>query len=157
MGISYISTTIHWKWVYLYLHYYSLICSTHIYCMLTLCLAFAQLLSRVRFFAIPLDCSPPGSSVHGDSPGKHTGVACHALLQGIFPTQGSNPGLPHCRQILYHLSHQGSPRKLEWVAYPFSRGSFQARNWTVVSCMRCLTRIKLNNIAKIFTTYKKTF
>ena len=41
----------------------------------------------------PMDCSPPGSSVHGDSPGKNTGVGCHALLQGIFPTQGSNPGL----------------------------------------------------------------
>ena len=44
-----------------------------------------------------------------DSPGKNTGVGCHALLQGIFPTQGSNPGLPHCRQILYQLSYQGSP------------------------------------------------
>ena len=49
-----------------------------------------------------MDCSLPGSSVHGDSPGKNTGVGCHALLQGIFPTQGSNPGLPHCRCILYH-------------------------------------------------------
>ena len=48
-------------------------------------------------------------------------MGCHALLQGIFPTQGSNPGLLTCRQILYHLSHQGSPRILEWVAYPFSR------------------------------------
>ena len=57
----------------------------------------------------PMNCSPPGSSVHGDSPGKNTAVGCHALLQGIFPTQGLNPGLPHCRQILYHLSHQGSP------------------------------------------------
>ena len=56
-----------------------------------------------------MDCSPPGSYVHGDSPGKNTGVACHALLQGIFPTQGSKPGLSHCRQILYCLSHQGSP------------------------------------------------
>ena len=54
---------------------------------------------------------------------KNTGVGCHDLLQGIFPTQGSNSGLPHCRQILYHLSHQGSPRILEWVAYPISRGS----------------------------------
>ena len=54
----------------------------------------------------PRDCSPPGSSVHGDSPGKNTGVGCHALLQRIFPTQGSNPGLLHCRWILYHLSHQ---------------------------------------------------
>ena len=54
----------------------------------------------------PHDCNPPGSSVHGDSPGKNTGVGCHALLQGIFPTQGSNPGLPHCRWILYCLSHK---------------------------------------------------
>ena len=71
----------------------------------------------------PMDCSPPDSSVHGDSPGKNTGVCCHALLQGTFPTQGLNPGLPLCRQILYCLSHQGSPTILEWVAYLFSRGS----------------------------------
>ena len=43
-----------------------------------------------------------------DSPDNSTGVDCHFLLQGIFPTQGSNPGLPHCRQMLYHLSHQGN-------------------------------------------------
>ena len=67
----------------------------------------------------PMDCSPPGSSVHGDSPGKNAGVDCHALLPGIFPTQGSNPDLPHCRRLLYYLSYQGSPRLLEWVAYPF--------------------------------------
>ena len=53
-----------------------------------------------------------------NSPGQNTGVVSLFLLQGIFPTQGSNPGLPHCRQILYQLSHQGSPRILEWVAYP---------------------------------------
>ena len=47
-----------------------------------------------------MDCSPPGSSVYGDAPGKHTGVACHTVLRGIFPTQGLNPGLPHCRQSL---------------------------------------------------------
>ena len=69
----------------------------------------------------PMDYSPPGSSVHGDSPGKNTGVGCHALLQGIFPAQGSKSGSSHCRQILYHLSHQGSPRILERTAYPFSR------------------------------------
>jgi len=57
----------------------------------------------------PMDCSLPGSSVHGDSPGKNTGVGCHALLPRFFPTQGSNHCLLHCRQILYHLSHQGSP------------------------------------------------
>ena len=152
----------------------------------------------------PMDCSPPGSSVHGDSPGKNTGVGCHAFLQGNFPTQGSNPGLPHCRQnlyclrhqgcplltiesescsvvcdslrphglhspwnspgqsngvdslsilqeifptqglnlgllhcrqILYQLSQKGSPRILEWVAYPFSNGSSQPRNRTGVSCI----------------------
>ena len=48
----------------------------------------------------PMDCSLPGSSVHGDSPGKNTGVGCHGLLQGIFPTQGLNPALLHCRQTL---------------------------------------------------------
>ena len=69
-------------------------------------------------FCDPMDCSPPGSSVQRDSPGKDTGVGCHALCQGIFPTQGSNPGLPHCRWILYCLSHHGSPRILEWVVYP---------------------------------------
>ena len=53
----------------------------------------------------PMDSSPPGSSVHGDFPGKNTGVGCHAFLQGIFPTQGSNPGFLRCRRIL----HQGSP------------------------------------------------
>ena len=53
-------------------------------------------------------CSPPGSAVLGDSPGKNTGGGCHALVQGISPTQGLNPGLPHCRQILYQLSHWGS-------------------------------------------------
>ena len=55
-----------------------------------------------------MDCSLPGSSVQADYPGKNIEVGCHALLQGIFPTQDLNPGLPHCRQILYHLSHQGS-------------------------------------------------
>ena len=47
-----------------------------------------------------------------DFPGDSTGVDCHLLLQGIFPNQGLNPGLPHCRQTLYHLSHQGSPPHL---------------------------------------------
>ena len=70
-----------------------------------------------------------------ESPGKNTGVGCHALLQGIFPTQGSNPDLPHCRWILYHLSPQGSPRILEWLAYPFTRGTSRPCNRTGVSCV----------------------
>ena len=54
----------------------------------------------------PLDFSPPGSSIHGILHGKNTGVNCHFLLQGIFPTQGLNPGLLYCRQTLYWLSHR---------------------------------------------------
>ena len=54
-------------------------------------------------------CSLPGSSVHGIFPDKSTRGGCHFLLQGIFPTQGSNPGIPQCGQTLYRLSHQGSP------------------------------------------------
>ena len=78
---------------------------------------------------------PHGLYSPGTSPGQNNGVGSLSLLQGIFPTQGSNPGLPYCRWILYQLSHKGSPRILEWVAYPFSSGSFQPRNWTRVSCI----------------------
>ena len=125
----------------------------------------------------PMDCSLPGSSVHGTSQAsmlewvvvsfslgsswprdqtllswvsciagrfftiwviresQNTGVGCQALLQGIVPTQGLNPGLPKCRWILYQLSHKESPRILEWLTYPFSRGSSRPRNWTEVSCI----------------------
>ena len=54
-----------------------------------------------------MDSNLPGSSVHGDSLGKNTGVSCCAVFQRIFPTQGSNLGLLHCSRVLYHLSHQG--------------------------------------------------
>ena len=109
-------------------------------------------------------CSVVSDSLwpHGlwNSPGQNTGVGSLSLLQGIFPIQGSNPGLPHCRWILYQLSHKGSPqlcptpcdpmecsppgssvrgilqaRILEWVAIPFSRGSSQPRDRTWVSCI----------------------
>ena len=56
----------------------------------------------------PMDCSLPGSSGHGDCPVRNTGAGCHALFQGIFPTQVSNSVCPHGRWILYHMSHQGS-------------------------------------------------
>ena len=71
-----------------------------------------------------------------NSPGKNTRGGYHDLLQGIFPPQEFNPGLPDCRQILYHLSYQESPRILEWVAYPFSMGFSQPRNWIGVSPLR---------------------
>ena len=70
-----------------------------------------------------------------NSPGQNTGVGSLSLLRGIFPTQGLSSGLPHYRWILTQLSHKGSPRILEWVAYPFFSGSSQPRNQTRVSCI----------------------
>ena len=66
-------------------------------------------------------------------PGHNVGVGSLSLLHRIFPTQGLNPGLPHCRQILYQLSHKGSPKIQEWVTYPFSSRS---------SCPRKRTRVE---------------
>ena len=57
----------------------------------------------------PMDCSPPDFSVHGILQARTLEWVAHSLLQGVFPTQGSSSSLLHCRQILYHLSHQGSP------------------------------------------------
>ena len=74
-------------------------------------------------------------SLRPDSPGQNTRVGSLSFLQGIFPTHGSNPRLPHCRRILYQLSHNGNPKILEWVDYPFFSGSSQRRNWTGVSCI----------------------
>ena len=86
-----------------------------------------KLLSRVQLFVTAWTIQ--------SSLGQNTGVGSLALLEGIFPTQGSNPGLPHCRGILNQLRHKGSQRILEWVAYPFSSWSFWLRNWTGVSCI----------------------
>ena len=97
--------------------------------MCSVCKWKCKLLSHVQLFA-----------THGlydpwNSPGQNTGVGSLSLLQGIFPTQGSNQGLLHCRQILYQMSHKGSPRILEWVAYTFSIGSSWPRVQTQVSCI----------------------
>ena len=78
---------------------------------------------------------PHGLHSPWHSPGQNTGVGSLSLLQGIFPTQGLNPGVPHCRWILYQLSHRGSPRTLQWVAYPFASGHSRPGNWTRVSCI----------------------
>ena len=69
----------------------------------------------------PMDCSLPGSSVHGI-------FQARVLEWGAIAFSLSNPGLLNCKQIIYCLSHQGSPRILEWVAYPFSRESSQPRS-----------------------------
>ena len=88
-----------------------------------------------------------------NSPGQNTGVGSCSRLRGIFPTQELNPGLPHWRQILYHLSHKGRQRILEWVAYRFSSRPSQTRNRTRVSCITggfftnwAMIQITLNSI-----------
>ena len=91
---------------------------------------------------------PRGLCSPGNSPGHNTGMGSLFPLQGIFPTQGLNPGLPHYRQILYQLSHQGSPRILEWVAYPFSSGSSWPRNQSRVSCIA--GRLFTNWVIRLF-------
>ena len=68
----------------------------------------------------PMDCSLLGSPVHGILQARILEWFDISFSRGNFPTQGSNPGLPHSGHILYHLSHQGNPRILEWVAYLFS-------------------------------------
>ena len=96
-GISY-------TYVYLQLIHFTVQKNLTQHCKATMCLVAQSCLTLCN----PMAYSPPGSSVYGDSPGKNTGVGCHALLQRILPTQGLNLGLPHCRQILYYLNHQGS-------------------------------------------------
>ena len=76
----------------------------------------------------PMDCSPPGSSVHGDFLGKNTGVGCHSLLQRIFLTQRLSPGLRHSRQILYHLRHQGGQRRVQLTCWGCQSEVYQAVN-----------------------------
>ena len=91
--------------------------------------------NRYTYFCGSESCSvvsdplwPHGLHSPWNSPGQNTGVGSLSLLLGIFPIQGSNPSLPHCRRILYQLSHQENPRMLEWVTYPFSIGSSRPRN-----------------------------
>ena len=96
----------------------------------------------VFFFIESESCSlvsdslqPRGLYSPWNSPGHNTGVGSLSLLRGIIPTQGSNPGLLLCKQVLYQLSHKGSPRIPEWIAYPFSSRSSRARNPTGISCI----------------------
>ena len=83
----------------------------------------------------PVDCSHPGSAVHGILQERILEWVAMSSSRGSSQPRGSNLDLPHCRRILYHLSYQGSPRILEWVAYLFSRGSFRLRDQTRVSCV----------------------
>ena len=78
---------------------------------------------------------PHGLYSPWNSPAQNAGVGNLSLLQGIFPTQESNSGFSHCRQIVYQLSHKGHQRTLEWVAYPFSSRSSWPSNRTRASCI----------------------
>ena len=98
----------------------------------------------VLFRKLMLFCESESRSVVSDSLwphspwnslGQNIGVSRLSLLQGIFPTQRSNPSLLHFRQSLYQLRHKGNPRILEWIAYPFSSRSSRPRNWTGISCI----------------------
>ena len=92
-----------------------------------------------------MDCSPPVCL--WDSPGKNNGVGCHALLQGIFPTQGSNTGLPHYRQILYHLSHQGSPKHM--YTYGWSNQSILKEISPGISLEGMMLKLKLQDFGHL--------
>ena len=115
-------------------------CSVTYVFKLNSCLLLPQSLTMKATQSCLTLCNPMDYTVHGilqirmdlyspwNSPDQNTEMDSLSLLQGIFPTQGSNPGLLLTRWILYQLSRKGSPRIMEWVAYPFSRRSSQLRN-----------------------------
>ena len=88
---------------------------------------------------MPNSLRPRGLYNPCNSPGQNTGVGRLCLLQGIFPTQELNPGLMHCRQILYQLSHKWNPRILKWVAYPFF--PIQGSNRGLLHCRQILYQL----------------
>ena len=100
----------------------------------------------------PMDGSPPGSSVHGDSPGQNPGVCCHALLQGIFPSQGLNPDLLHCGQILYHLLSElpGKPKDTGVGSLSLLQGIFLTResNRALLHCRWILYQLSYHGSPK---------
>ena len=93
-----------------------------------------KLLSCVQLFATPWTVACQFLCAWNLT-GQNIGMCSCSLLQGIFPTQGSNPDLPHCRKVFYHPNQQRSPRILKWVAYPFSSRSSWPRDWTWVACL----------------------
>ena len=97
-----------------------------LFSVLYICYIIVKVISRVYL-------RPHGLYSPWNSPGQNTGVGSLSLFQRILQTQRSNPGLQHCRWILYQMSHKGSPRILEWIAYPFSNESSQPRDQTGVS------------------------
>ena len=93
-----------------------------------------QIYTKVTWSCLTL-CNPIDCIVNGILQARILEWVAFPFSRGIFPTQGSNPGLPHCWQILYQFSHKGNPRILEWVVYPFSSRSSQPRNRPGISCI----------------------
>ena len=85
----------------------------------------------------PMDCNLSGSSVHGDSPSKNTGVGCHALLQGIFPTQGSNSRSPALQVDSLPYEPLGEPKRTRMGSLPLPQGNSPAQeaDWGLLHCM----------------------
>ena len=94
-------------------------------------------------FFNPMDCSLPGSPVHGDFPGKNTGVGCHALLQGLFPTRGLNQGLLHCKWILLLTEPPGKPMNTGMGSLFLLQGIFltQESNPGILHCRRIIYQL----------------
>ena len=149
-------------------HHYCLVSMPHLSpgnCHLTSVLCCAVTQSCLTLCDL-MDSSRPGSSVHGDSPGKNTVLGCHALLQGIFPALGSNPGLPLCRWLLQQLMYQGSPvlclvsysqlspnnahcflSVITRIRYPATQMIFKSTDQTVTSLFHLNTRLQLHQVA----------
>ena len=108
----------------------------------------------------PMDCSSSVFSVHGNSPGKNTGVDCHALLLGIFPTQGSNPGLSHCRRILYCVNHQGITVAGLKPSVPVAIVDFEGMSDLISSCFSVIpygVKLPHDNWSKSFIFISNSF
>ena len=105
------------RYIYIYIKLVCFFIIVHLQCSfqctkkfihVCVCVCVVLLLSRIQLLATPWTTQPTSLLCPRNSLDKHTGVGSHSLFQGIFLTQGSNPSLLHYRQILYHLSHQGS-------------------------------------------------
>ena len=119
-------------------------------------------ISHVHLFPTPMDCSLPGYSVHGDSPGKHTGVSCHALLQGIFLTQGSNPGIKPRSSTLWADSLPpklpGKPMNTGVGSLFLLQGNFLIQEWnqSLPRCKWILYQLSFQGSPKICMGTQKT-
>ena len=122
----------HVSWIGRGILYHWATWEAHIYEYFVICKVFSHIVfSESESHSVVSDSLWP----HGILQARILECVAFPFSRGSFQTQGSNPGLQHCRQICYQLSHKGSSRMLKWVADPFSRASFWSRNRTGVSCI----------------------